>query len=77
MFKWIDKLLDKIEASNETYVKIAVSDKQKREDDIERTAREMLEGKWGNKQTVRHNLTQAGYNYFVIAKKAKELEGKK
>ena len=40
---------------------------------IERIAREVILGKWGNGEIRKKRLAEAGYNYTEIQKKVNEL----
>lgn len=44
-----------------------------KEEDIDKIAKQVLDGKWGNGETRKNQLEKAGYNYNVIQTKVNEL----
>jgi SOS response regulatory protein OraA/RecX len=68
-FSVIQKLVNKL-LSNNTKDEVAVTAHKKTNEEI---AKEVINGKWGNGETRKKKLTEAGYDYSVIQKLVNKL----
>lgn len=70
-----DKIAKAIVKGLCNYLKIDFIDKTTNNKSLDEIAKEVIKGKWGNGETRKKKLTEAGYNYDKVQKRVNQLLG--